>query len=62
MEDIVELVDSVLASASENLDAITAKGERTPEQLASLEDHNAVLEEVKRKVHMMTSGRPLNRY
>ena len=62
MEDIVELVDSVLASASEHLDAITAKGERTPEQLASLEDHNAVLEEVKRKVHMMTSGRPLNRY
>ena len=43
-------------------DAITAKGERTPEQLASLEEHNAVLEEVKRKVHMMTSGRPLNRY
>ena len=62
MEDIVELVDSVLASASEHLDAITAKGERTPEQLASLEEHNAVLEEVKRKVHMMTSGRPLNRY
>jgi len=62
MEDIVELVDSVLASASEHLDAITAKGEKTPEQLASLEEHNAVLEEVKRKVHMMTGGRPLNRY
>ena len=62
MADIVELIDTVLTSASEHLDAITAKGERTPEQLASLEEHNAVLEEVKRKVHMMTSGRPLNRY
>lgn len=62
MEDIVELIDMVLTSASEHIGAITAKGEKTPEQLASLEAHEAVLEEVKRKVHMMTGGRPLNRY
>ncbi len=62
MEDIVELIDTVLTSAAAHIDAITAKGERTPEQLASLEAHNAVLDEVKRKVHMMTGGRPLNRY
>ena len=62
MEDIVELIDTVLMSAAAHIDAITAKGERTPEQLASLEAHNAVLDEVKRKVHMMTGGRPLNRY
>lgn len=62
MEDIVELIDMVLTSASGHIGAITAKGEKTPEQLASLEAHEAVLEEVKRKVHMMTGGRPLNRY
>ena len=62
MEDIVELIDTVLTSAAAHIDAITAKGERTSEQLASLEAHNAVLDEVKRKVHMMTGGRPLNRY
>ena len=62
MADIVELIDAVLTSASEHLDAITAKGERTEEQKASLAEHQAVLEDVRRKVHMMTSGRPLNRY
>lgn len=62
MADIVELIDTVLTSASEHLDAITAKGERTEEQKASLAEHQAVLEDVRRKVHMMTSGRPLNRY
>ena len=62
MADIVELIDAVLTSASEHLDAITAKGERTEEQKSSLAEHQAVLEDVRRKVHMMTSGRPLNRY
>lgn len=62
MEDIVELIDIVLASAATHIDAITAKGERSEEQNKSLAEHQAVLEEVKRKVHMMTSGRPLNRY
>ncbi len=62
MEDIVELIDTVLSSAAAHLDAVTAKGELTESQKVSLEEHNAVLDEVKRKVHMMTSGRPLNKY
>lgn len=62
MDDIVELIDTVLSSAAEHIDAITAKGERTEEQKASLAAHQEVLDDVKRRVHMMTSGRPLNRY
>lgn len=62
MDDIVELIDTVLSSAAEHIDAITAKGERTEEQKASLASHQEVLDDVKRRVHMMTSGRPLNRY
>ena len=62
MDDIVELIDNVLSSAAEHIDAITAKGERTEEQKASLAVHQEVLDDVKRRVHMMTSGRPLNRY
>ena len=62
MDDIVELIDTVLSSAAEHIDAITAKGERTEEQKASLAAHQKVLDDVKRRVHMMTSGRPLNRY
>ena len=62
MDDIVELIDTVLSSAAEHIDAITAKGERTEEQKASLAAHQEVLDDVKRRVHMMPSGRPLNRY
>ncbi len=62
MENIVDLIDAVLSSAAAHIDAITAKGELTDTQKASLEEHSVVLEEVKRKVHMMTAGRPLNRY
>lgn len=62
MDDIVELIDTVLSSAAEHIDSITAKGERTEEQKASLAAHQEVLDDVKRRVHMMTSGRPLNRY
>ena len=62
MDDIVELINTVLSSAAEHIDAITAKGERTEEQKASLAAHQEVLDDVKRRVHMMTSGRPLNRY
>lgn len=62
MDDIVELIDTVLSSAAEHIDAITAKGERNEEQKASLAAHQEVLDDVKRRVHMMTSGRPLNRY
>ena len=62
MEDIVELIDTVLSSASAHVGALTAKGGPTEQQKAELAEHKAVVEEVRRKVHMMTSGRPLNRY
>ena len=61
MVTIVELIDSVLASANTHFDAITAK-EPTEQQIAERIAHKLVLDEVRRKVHMMTSGRPLNRY
>ena len=58
MLDIVELIDRVLNSAAANVGALSAK-EPVPADLAA---HTAVLDEVRRKVHMITSGRPLNRY
>lgn len=61
MLEIVKQINTVLQSASDHIDAITAK-EPTEAQLASLEEHKAVLDSVRKKVHMMTSGRPLNRY
>ena len=62
MEDIVELIDSVLSSAANHVPELTAKGELTDGQKTALAAHKVVIEEIKRKVHMMTSGRPLNRY
>ena len=56
-----ELIDTVLASANAHFAALTAK-EPTEEQLAERAAHTKVLEDVVRKVHMMTAGRPLNRY
>ena len=61
MVDIVDLIDTVLGSASAHVEALSAK-EPTAEQLAGREAHAAVLADVVKKVHMMTSGRPLNRY
>ena len=61
MLDIVELIDTVLASCNEHFAALTAK-EPTEEQRAECAAHGKVLEDVVRKVHMMTAGRPLNRY
>ena len=61
MLNIVDLIDTVLTSASAHVDALTAKVP-TEEQVAELETHKAVIDEVRRKVHMMTSGRTLNRY
>ena len=61
MVQIVDLIDMVLASANEHFDALTAK-EPTEQQVAERIAHKLVLDEVRRKVHMMTSGRPLNRY
>lgn len=62
MEDIVDLIDIVLASASGHVEVLSAKGELSAAQKESLAEHVACLEDVRRKVHMMTSGRPLNRY
>jgi glycine hydroxymethyltransferase len=61
MLDIVELIDTVLTSSNAHFAALTAK-EPTEEQLAERAAHAKVLEDVVRKVHMMTAGRPLNRY
>ena len=61
MLSIVELIDQVLQSACAHSEALTAK-EPTQEQLAQCREHEAVLDKVRRKVHMMTAGRPLNRY
>lgn len=64
MEDIVELIDTVLESASASISALTLKAGETP--TAAQEDllaaHNAVLKDVQRKVHQMTAGYPLNKY
>ncbi len=61
MVNIVNLIDTVLSSANANAEALSAK-EPTEQQLAQRIAHKLVLDEVKRKVHMMTAGRPLNRY
>ena len=61
MVAIVDLIDVVLASANTHFAALTAK-EPTEQQLAERIAHKLVLEEVRHKVHAMTSGRPLNRY
>ena len=61
MLQVAELIDTVLDSAHAHNLALTAK-EPTEADLQERAAHEAVLEEVRRKVHMMTSGRPLNRY
>ena len=58
---IVDLIDQVLSSASERSAALTAK-EPTPEQKAECKRHDEVIDKVVKKVHMITAGRPLNRY
>ena len=64
MVDIVELIDTVLSSCAAHIDALAVKKgeELTDSQKESLAAHVAVLEDVKRKVHQMTAGVPLNRY
>ena len=61
MVQIVDLIDMVLDSANKHFDALTAK-EPTEQQIGERIAHKLILDEVRRKVHMMTSGRPLNRY
>ena len=64
MVDIVALIDEVLTSCAKHIDALSVKkGEEfTAAQKASLKEHQAVLEDVKRRVHQMTAGVPLNKY
>ena len=64
MVDIVALIDEVLASCAKHIEALTVeKGEEpTAAQKASLAEHQAVLDDVKRRVHQMTAGVPLNKY
>jgi len=64
MGDIVDLIDAVLASASNCIDALSLKKDEvpTPEQEAALAAHAKVLDDVKHKVHNITVGLPLNKY
>ncbi|MCR4825238.1 MAG: serine hydroxymethyltransferase [Bacteroidales bacterium] len=64
MVDIVALIDEVLSSCATHIEALSLKKgeEPTPEQQASLARHNALLNDVKRRVHQMTAGVPLNKY
>ena len=56
MEFIVSLIDTVLTSAAAHLDYVTDKSEE------GKEEHEAVLESVRKQVRMKMNGLPLNRY
>lgn len=64
MVEVVALIDEVLTSCNAHIEALSLKtGETpTPEQVKSLEEHKAVLENVRKKVYQMTAGVPLNKY
>ena len=61
---IVDLIDTVLSSASANAAALGLKKGEEPsaEQSKGLAAHKEVVAEVRRKVCQMTAGVPLNRY
>ena len=56
MEFIVSLIDTVLTSAAAHLGYVTGKSEE------GKEEHEAVLESVRKQVRMKMNGLPLNRY
>ena len=64
MADIVALIDTVLSSCAEHIEALSLKKADTPTpgQIAELEAHAKVLENVAKQVHQMTAGVPLNKY
>lgn len=64
MIDIVALIDMVLESCDKHIAALSLKKGETPdeEQVKSLQEHSAVLEDVNRKVRQMTAGVPLNKF
>ena len=56
INDIVELIDTVLSAVAKYADVVNGVTEE------GAEEYKAVLENVKRKVHDLTAGRPLNNY
>ena len=64
MVEVVALIDEVLTSCNAHIEALSLKTGETPtlEQVKSLEEHKAVLENVRKKVYQMTAGVPLNKY
>lgn len=56
INDIVELIDTVLSAVAKYADVVNGVTEERAEE------YKAVLENVKRKVHNLTAGRPLNNY
>lgn len=64
MVNIVGLIDDVLASCNEHIEALSLKKGEVPtaEQTAELEEHAKFLENVKKHVNQMTAGVPLNKY
>ena len=64
MADIVALIDTVLSSCAEHIGALSLKKADTPTpgQIAELEAHAKVLENVAKQVHQLTAGVPLNKY
>lgn len=56
MESIVCFIDTILENAAIHLDLIKGQTEN------GLEEYEAVIENVRKQVHMKTSGMPLNRY
>lgn len=64
MIDIVALIDMVLESCDKHIATLSLKKGETPdeEQVKSLQEHSAVLEDVNRKVRQMTAGVPLNKF
>ena len=56
INDIVELIDPVLSAVAKYADVVNGVTEE------GAEEYKAVLENVKRKVHNLTAGRPLNNY
>lgn len=64
MDEIVDMIDCVLSSASKCADALSLKEGEVPTeaQTAALEAHKLVLNEVSHRVHNLTAGLPLNKY
>ncbi|MCI6525926.1 MAG: serine hydroxymethyltransferase [Bacteroidales bacterium] len=56
INDIVELIDTVLSAVAKYADVVNGVTEE------GAEEYKAVLENVKRTVHNLTAGRPLNNY